>query len=69
MSIRVCLIILKKNKCYFNCFSLSGLQHNAPMNIGPLRDFVFKKAKETVMKKTLGLYPAPLKILDVNQIF
>ena len=35
------------------------------MNIGPLRDFVFKKAEETVMKKTLGLYPAPLKILDV----
>ena len=36
------------------------------MNIGPLRDFIFKKAEETVMKKTLGLYPAPLKILDVT---
>ncbi|XP_029191418.2 trifunctional enzyme subunit alpha, mitochondrial-like [Acropora muricata] len=29
------------------------------------RDFVFKKAKQTVMKQTGGLYPAPLKILDV----
>jgi len=43
--------------------SMKGLQHNAPMSVGPLRDFVFKKAEETVMKKTLGLYPAPLKIL------
>jgi len=29
------------------------------------RNFVFKKAKETVMKKTGGLYPAPLRIIDV----
>lgn len=35
------------------------------MKIGPLRDYVFKKAKETVMKKTLGLYPAPLEIIKV----
>jgi len=48
--------------------SMSGLQHNAPMNVGPLRDFVFKKAEETVMKKTLGLYPAPLKILDAAKV-
>jgi len=29
------------------------------------RDFVFKKARESVMEKTGGVYPAPLKILDV----
>lgn len=43
-----------------------GLSHNVPLSVGPARDFVFKKAKETVMKKTLGLYPAPLKILEVR---
>ena len=32
-----------------------------------VRDYVFKKAKETVMKKTGGLYPAPLKIIDVTK--
>eukprot|EP00111_Clytia_hemisphaerica_P006290 TCONS_00018202-protein len=48
--------------------SMKGLQHNAPMKIGPLRDFVFKKAEETVMKKTLGLYPAPLKILEAAKV-
>jgi len=39
------------------------------MMVKPLRDFVFKKAEETVMKKTLGLYPAPLKILEVILLF
>jgi enoyl-CoA hydratase/long-chain 3-hydroxyacyl-CoA dehydrogenase len=29
------------------------------------KDFVFKKARESVMKMTNGLYPAPLKILQV----
>ena len=29
------------------------------------KDYVFKTAKEKVMKQTNGLYPAPLKILDV----
>lgn len=29
------------------------------------RNFLFKKAKETVMKQTGGLYPAPLAILEV----
>lgn len=43
---------------------IKGLSHNVPLSVGPARDFVFKKAKETVMKKTLGLYPAPLKILE-----
>lgn len=30
-----------------------------------VKDFVFNKAKGTVMKATYGLYPAPLKILEV----
>lgn len=28
------------------------------------RDYLFKKAKETVMKQTRGHYPAPLKIIE-----
>lgn len=34
-------------------------------NVGPAREYVFKKAREDVMKLTNGLYPSPLKILDV----
>ena len=34
--------------------------------VSMVRDFVFKKAKETVMKKTGGNYPAPLRIIEVN---
>lgn len=34
-------------------------------NVAPARDFVFNKAKGQVMKMTNGLYPAPLKILEV----
>lgn len=30
-----------------------------------VRNFIFNKAKQTVMAQTKGLYPAPLKILDV----
>lgn len=30
-----------------------------------VKDQIFKKTKQEVMKKTRGLYPAPLKILDV----
>lgn len=29
------------------------------------RDYFFDKVKQTVVKKTKGLYPAPLKIIDV----
>ena len=34
----------------------------------PGRNFVLKKAKETVLKKTRGNYPAPLKILECVEI-
>lgn len=33
-----------------------------------VKDFVFKKAKQQVMKMTNGLYPAPLKILEVVRV-
>lgn len=55
--------------------SVSGVKAKKPsftrkatdfaLSIGPIRDFVFNKAKATVMGKTKGLYPAPLKIIDV----
>lgn len=41
----------------------SDLGYNLPLSVKPVRDFVFKKATDTVMKKTMGLYPAPLEIL------
>lgn len=33
-----------------------------------VKDQVFKRAKAQVMKKTNGLYPAPLKILEVIRV-
>lgn len=47
--------------------NMAGLQHNLPLKVKPVRNFVFKKATETVMKKTMGLYPAPLEILKATQ--
>lgn len=41
------------------------LTRSAITRIGPARDFVFNKAKEQVNKMTNGLYPAPLRIVDV----
>ncbi len=37
------------------------------MTLPYIKDFVIKKAREQVLKKTNGLYPAPLAILDVVQ--
>ena len=34
-------------------------------SLGPVQSLVFKKATEGVMKQTGGVYPAPLKIIDV----
>lgn len=34
-------------------------------NVPGMRQIIFRKAREGVMEKTRGLYPAPLKILDV----
>jgi len=35
------------------------------LGFDPVKDYVFNQAKEKVMKQTNGLYPAPLKILEV----
>lgn len=46
----------------------SGLVHQVTefaMSQNFVKDFVFNKAKSQVMKMTGGLYPAPLKILEV----
>lgn len=44
---------------------VENLTRRAITSIGPARDFVFNKAKGQVLKMTNGLYPAPLKIVDV----
>lgn len=36
------------------------------MNIPFVRQQVYKKVEEKVQKETKGLYPAPLKIIDVS---
>ncbi|XP_014481844.1 PREDICTED: trifunctional enzyme subunit alpha, mitochondrial isoform X2 [Dinoponera quadriceps] len=38
------------------------------MSLNFVKDMVFKKAKDQVMKATGGLYPAPLKILEVTRV-
>jgi len=35
------------------------------LGFDPVKDYIFNQAKGKVMKQTNGLYPAPLKILDV----
>jgi 3-hydroxyacyl-CoA dehydrogenase/enoyl-CoA hydratase/3-hydroxybutyryl-CoA epimerase len=35
---------------------------------GPLKGLIFKKAKEMVMRQTLGNYPAPLRIIECVEI-
>lgn len=49
-------------------FSMSGMTHKMTSEVSMVRDFVFKKAKETVMKKTGGNYPAPLRIIEATKI-
>lgn len=38
---------------------------NKILSVNFVKDQIFKKAKATVMKQTNGLYPAPLRILEV----
>lgn len=45
--------------------NLKDLQYKITTETEFGRNFVVKKARETVMKKTGGLYPAPLRIIDV----
>lgn len=44
---------------------IENLTRKAIVNIKPAREFVFNKAKAQVMKMTNGLYPSPLRILEV----
>lgn len=46
----------------------AGRQKGSPEwaeNLPGVRSFIFRKAREGVMKQTHGLYPAPLRLLDV----
>ncbi len=45
--------------------NMKGFQYNLVMKQRHVRNYVFGQARKTVMKLTNGLYPAPLKILDV----
>lgn len=38
------------------------------MSLDFVKDFVFKKARQQVMKMSGGLYPAPLRILDIVRV-
>lgn len=38
------------------------------MGLDFVKDFVFKKARQQVMKMSGGLYPAPLRILDIVRV-
>ncbi|XP_070498952.1 trifunctional enzyme subunit alpha, mitochondrial [Chironomus tepperi] len=49
----------------------TGLVHKVTeyaMSLEFVKNFVFKKARDQVMKMSAGLYPAPLKILDVVRV-
>ncbi|EDV23122.1 uncharacterized protein TRIADDRAFT_58079 [Trichoplax adhaerens] len=45
--------------------SMKGLTYNLTTFNPYVRNFVLNRARQTVMKKTKGLYPSPLRILDV----
>ncbi|KAJ8670567.1 hypothetical protein QAD02_001826 [Eretmocerus hayati] len=45
--------------------SLPEKVFNYAVSIDYIKDYIFNQAKKTVMKQTNGLYPAPLKILEV----
>lgn len=49
----------------FDWWSMRGLQHNLIVNNKYMRNYAFNQAKKAVMKQTAGLYPAPLKIMEV----
>ena len=45
--------------------TMESLTNWAIESIGPVQNFIFDKARQQVVKQSLGLYPAPLKILEV----
>ena len=44
---------------------MKGLKYNLTNNQAYIRNYVLSQARKMVMKQTNGLYPAPLKILEV----
>ena len=47
--------------------NMAGLKYNLTTNQKYVRNYVFDQAKKMVMKQTNGLYPAPLKIMEVSE--
>lgn len=47
---------------------MKGLKYNLTNNQSYVRNYVLAQARKMVMKQTNGLYPAPLKILEVGQV-
>lgn len=47
---------------------LVGKLTNYALGIEFIRNYIFKKAREQVMKLSGGLYPAPLKVSVVEQL-
>ncbi len=46
--------------------NMKGLRYNLTTNQKQIRNYVFGQTKKMVMKQTNGLYPAPLKIMEVQ---
>ncbi len=49
--------------------NMKGLRYNLTTNQKHVRNYVFGQAKKMVMKQTNGLYPAPLKIMEVQSMY
>ena len=47
---------------------MKGAVHNLCMTRSFVRNYVLGQARKMVMKQTNGLYPAPLKIIDVSSL-
>ncbi len=46
--------------------SVKGITENLLLKVNFLRNYALKQAHTKVMELTNGVYPAPLKILDVS---
>lgn len=46
--------------------NMKGIKYNLTNNQAYVRNYVLSQARKMVMKQTNGLYPAPLKILQVS---
>lgn len=45
--------------------NMKGIKYNLTNNQAYVRNYVFSQARKMVMKQTNGLYPAPLRIMEV----